>query len=560
MAEQLLARRQHLLEVQNLSVDFHTRNGNVHAVRNVSWHIDAGETLAIIGESGSGKSVSTSAIMGLIDMPPGVIKSGKIWYEGDDLLTISEARRRTVNGRKIGMVFQDTLAALNPVYTIGWQVAETFRSHGLHGVAADRKALELLERVGLRNAPQRFSDYPHQFSGGQRQRIMIAMAIALKPNLLIADEPTTALDVTVQARILALLKDLQKETGMGLLLITHDLGVVSGVADRIAVMNGGEIVETGTVQKILEAPAHPYTRKLLNAVPGRHGFAAAVMHKKDEEKLLVVRDLAKHYLAPPRLFQRGTPEVERALDGVSFELYRGETLGVVGESGSGKSTLARTLLGLETTTSGQVMFRGRYITDVPKAQFFKIRRHIQMVFQDPSASLNPRMTIEQIIAEPWSIHTDVLPRGQWRSRVGELLEQVGLKASDAARNPHQFSGGQRQRIAIARALAMKPELIICDEAVSSLDVSIQAQVIALLKQLKIDYGLSYIFIAHNLPVVGDFADRLLVMYRGKIVEQGRTRDIFTNPQHQYTKDLLASDPVLGMRQTTAEPTALALAV
>jgi peptide/nickel transport system ATP-binding protein len=555
MAERMSDNVRHLLEVQNLSVDFHTRNGTVKAVRGVSWHIDEGETLAIIGESGSGKSVSTSAIMGLIDTPPGVIRSGRILYEGKDLLTVTEAQRRAINGRKIGMVFQDTLAALNPVYTIGWQVAETFRTHGIDGAAADRKALELLERVGLRNAPQRFSDYPHQFSGGQRQRIMIAMAIALRPNLLIADEPTTALDVTVQARILELLKDLQKETGMGLLLITHDLGVVSGVADRIAVMNGGEIVETGTVQKIFLSPVHPYTRKLLDAVPGRQGFPAPAVHKKDEEKLLVVRDLAKHYVAPARLFQRGQGELERALDGVSFDLYRGETLGVVGESGSGKSTLARTLLGLETTTSGQVMFRGRYITNMPKAQFFKIRRHIQMVFQDPSASLNPRMTIEQIISEPWAIHADVLPRNRWRARVGELLEKVGLKADDARRNPHQFSGGQRQRIAIARALAMEPEIIVCDEAVSSLDVSIQAQVIALLKQLKADYGLSYIFIAHNLPVVGDFADRLLVMYRGKIVEQGVTRDIFSNPQHEYTKSLLASDPVLNIEMPAAMPLA-----
>lgn len=536
----------HLLEVQNLSVDFRTRYGTVNAVRGVSWHIDQGETLAIIGESGSGKSVSTCAIMGLIDTPPGVIRSGKILYEGDDLLAITERKRRTINGRKIGMVFQDTLAALNPVYPIGWQVAETFRSHGVKAAEADKKALEVLERVGLRNAPQRFSYYPHQFSGGQRQRIMIAMAIAMRPNLLIADEPTTALDVTVQARILALLKDLQKETGMGLLLITHDLGVVSGMADRIAVMNGGQIVETGSVSQIFDAPSHPYTRKLLGAVPGRLGVASSAAASEEGKQLLVVRDLAKHYAPPARMFQRDPGPVERALDGVSFELYRGETLGIVGESGSGKSTLARTLLGLETTTSGRVFYRGQDITNMPKPELFKIRRHIQMVFQDPSASLNPRMTIEQIISEPWAIHSDVLARNQWRSRVGELLEQVGLKASDADRNPHQFSGGQRQRIAIARALALKPEIIICDEAVSSLDVSIQAQVIALLKQLKADYGLSYLFIAHNLPVVGDFADRVLVMYRGQIVEQGRTADLFTNPQHQYTKDLLASDPVLNI--------------
>jgi peptide/nickel transport system ATP-binding protein len=541
----------HLLEVQNLSVDFQTHCGTVNAVRRVSWHIDAGETLAIIGESGSGKSVSTSAIMGLIDTPPGVIRSGKILYEGDDLLAISEEKRRMINGCKIGMVFQDTLAALNPVYPIGWQVAETFRSHGFDRTEANKRGLELLERVGLRNAAERFPDYPHQFSGGQRQRIMIAMAIALRPNLLIADEPTTALDVTVQARILELLKDLQKETGMGLLLITHDLAVVSGVADRIAVMSDGQIVETGTVEQIFQAPAHPYTRKLLSSVPGRLGFASRDASTNDDNKLLVVRDLAKHYAAPVRLFQRGPAPVERALAGVSFELNRGETLGIVGESGSGKSTLARTLLGLETTTSGSVHFRGQNVTNMSKAEFFKLRRRIQMVFQDPSASLNPRMTIEQIICEPWAIHSDVLPRNRWRSRVGELLEQVGLKASDADRNPHQFSGGQRQRIAIARALALQPEIIICDEAVSSLDVSIQAQVIALLKRLKVEYGLSYLFIAHNLPVVGDFADRLLVMYRGEIVEQGRTADVFTNPQHQYTKQLLASDPILNVNVPAA---------
>ncbi|MDB5761021.1 MAG: transporter ATP-binding protein [Herminiimonas sp.] len=546
---------QHLLEVQNLSVDFHTRYGTVSAVRGVSWHIDQGETLAIIGESGSGKSVSTSAIMGLIDTPPGVIRSGRIMYEGEDLLAISEEKRRKINGCKIGMVFQDTLAALNPVYSIGWQVAETFRSHGVEGGEADKKALELLERVGLRNAASRFADYPHQFSGGQRQRIMIAMAIALRPNLLIADEPTTALDVTVQARILKLLKELQKETGMGLLLITHDLGVVAGVADRIAVMNGGQIVESGTVRQILQAPTHAYTRKLLGAVPGRLGFSSCGADRSEEDKLLVVRDLAKHYAAPTRLFRRNSNAVERALDGVSFELKRGETLGIVGESGSGKSTLARTLLGLETTTAGDVHFRGRNITSMSRSEFFNIRRHIQMVFQDPSASLNPRMTIEEIICEPWAIHPDVLPRKKWRSRAGELLEQVGLKATDANRNPHQFSGGQRQRIAIARALALQPEIIICDEAVSSLDVSIQAQVIALLKKLKADYGLSYLFIAHNLPVVRDFADRLLVMYRGKIVEQGTTEEVFTNPRHQYTKDLLASDPILNINVPVEAPLA-----
>ncbi len=536
-----------LLQVQNLSIDFHTRNGTVNAVRNVDWHIEQGETLAIIGESGSGKSVSTSAIMGLIDVPPGVIRSGNIWYEGDDLLKISEEKRRSINGYKIGMVFQDTLAALNPVYPIGWQVAETFRAHGVDSAVANNKAHELLERVGLDNVAQRYSAYPHQFSGGQRQRIMIAMAIALKPNLLIADEPTTALDVTVQARILALLKELQAETGMGLLLITHDLGVVSGVADRIVVMNSGQNVETGTVEQILQAPSHPYTKKLLNSIPGRRGLNTVGKMTNEKEVVLEVRELKKHYISPPKLFKRRNDSIERALDGVSFELRQGETLGIVGESGSGKSTLARTLLGLESTTSGSVHFCGENITTMGRSEFQRVRRHIQMVFQDPSSSLNPRMSVEQIICEPWAIHPDVMPSRQWPSRVGELLEQVGLEASDAKRSPHQFSGGQRQRIAIARALALKPKIIICDEAVSSLDVSIQAQVIALLKKLKADYGLSYLFIAHNLSVVGDFADRVMVMYKGIIVEQGETSEVFGNPKNQYTKDLLAAEPIINLK-------------
>jgi peptide/nickel transport system ATP-binding protein len=540
-----------LLQVQNLSIDFHTRNGTVNAVRNVDWHIEQGETLAIIGESGSGKSVSTSAIMGLIDVPPGVIRSGNIWYEGDDLLKISEEKRRSINGYKIGMVFQDTLAALNPVYPIGWQVAETFRAHGVDSAIANKKAHELLERVGLDNVAQRYSAYPHQFSGGQRQRIMIAMAIALKPNLLIADEPTTALDVTVQARILALLKELQAENGMGLLLITHDLGVVSGVADRIVVMNSGQNVETGTVEQILQAPSHPYTKKLLNSIPGRRGLNTVGNISEGHDVILEVRELKKYYLSPTTLFKRRNDSVERALDGVSFELRQGETLGIVGESGSGKSTLARTLLGLESTTSGSVHFCGANITTMSSAEFQRVRRHIQMVFQDPSSSLNPRMSVEQIICEPWAIHPDVMPSRQWRSRVGELLEQVGLDASDAKRSPHQFSGGQRQRIAIARALALKPKIIICDEAVSSLDVSIQAQVIALLKKLKADYGLSYLFIAHNLSVVGDFADRVMVMYKGSIVEQGETAEVFGNPKNQYTRDLLAAEPIINVKNAAA---------
>ncbi|NLS07217.1 ABC transporter ATP-binding protein [Rhizobium sp. P32RR-XVIII] len=530
---------QHLVDVRNLSVEFHTQAGTVQAVRNVSWFIDRGETLAILGESGSGKSVSSSALMGLIDIPPGRISSGEVLYRGEDLLKASYERQRELNGSKIAMIFQDTLAALNPVYPIGWQVAETFRAHGIDRKQAREKALDLLERVELPNARARFNDYPHQFSGGQRQRIMIAMAIALNPDLLIADEPTTALDVSVQARILRLLKDLQRERGMGLLMITHDLGIVEGLADRVAVMNKGEIVETGPVRQVFGAPQHAYTRDLLGAIPGKQDFPMSRTTDRQNEPLIAVNELSKGYPSSSR-----NPLV-LALDKVSFTLARGETLGVVGESGSGKSTLARTLLGLEKSSNGTASYKGSDMLNPTPAERSVLQRQIQMIFQDPTASLNPRMTVAEIICEPLAIHRDVLPKKDWKARVGELLEQVGLSPDHAARYPHQFSGGQRQRIAIARSLALRPDIIICDEAVSSLDVSVQAQVIALLKSLKDDYGLSYIFIAHDLPVVRSFADRVLVMRKGQIVEQGKTEDLFSNPQHPYTRELLQSDPVLG---------------
>jgi peptide/nickel transport system ATP-binding protein len=536
--------KHHLVEVRNLSVDFHTRHGIVHAVRNVNWHIERGETLAILGESGSGKSVSASAIMGLIDTPPGHIASGQVLYNGEDLLMASAERRRGINGRNIAMVFQDTLAALNPVYPIGWQVAETFRAHGVVDADGKRKAIGLLERVGLPEAARRFSDFPHQFSGGQRQRIMIAMAIAMQPDLLIADEPTSALDVTVQSRILKLLKELQKETGMGLLLITHDLSIVGDMADRIAVMNNGQIVETGSVQQVFHQPQHAYTRQLLNALPGRAGYSRPEPQAEGALPLLEVRGLSKQYDAPNSLFRRAAKPLAPALTDASFYLKRGETLGIVGESGSGKSTLARTLLGLETPTAGTVHYRGKDMLGLAGREFAKSRRGMQVVFQDPAASLNPRMTVEEIISEPWAIHPDVLARDEWSKQVKVLLAQVGLDSGHAIRYPHQFSGGQRQRIAIARALALRPEIIICDEAVSALDVSVQAQVIALLKRLKTEYGLSYIFIAHDLPVVRDFADRLLVMSKGVIVEQGLTKDLFENPSHPYTKELLGAYPVI----------------
>jgi peptide/nickel transport system ATP-binding protein len=515
----------HLLEVRDLSVRFHTARGPVQAVDGVSWHLDRGETLAILGESGSGKSVSSSAIMNLIDCPPGEITSGEIWFDGQNLLRLDDEARRTLNGKRIAMIFQDPLSHLNPVYTVGWQIAETVTAHGRPAEEAWHRARELVARVGIPDPEAALRKYPHQFSGGQRQRLMIAMALALKPDVLIADEPTTALDVTVQAEVLTLLEELQEETGMGLVLITHDLGVVAEVADRVVVMERGRIVETGTPQAIYHDPQHPYTRKLVAAAPGKGAMRDPLA---GEAPILSCRDLAKSY---------GGFE---ALKGVDFDLIKGETLAVVGESGSGKSTIARLILRLEEATRGQALWHGQDLLRKSPREMAAVRRQMQMVFQDPTQSLNPRMSVQQIVSEAWAIHPGVLERRLWRDRVVELLEQVGLSADHLERYPHQFSGGQRQRIAIARALALAPEMIICDEAVSALDVSIQAQVIDLLGDLRDRLGIAFIFIAHDLPLVRDFADRVLVMQAGRIVEQGPTRRIFEAPAEPYTQRLLAA--------------------
>ncbi|AKS46696.1 peptide/nickel transport system ATP-binding protein [Octadecabacter temperatus] len=514
-----------LLEVQNLSVDFHTSHGTVHAVRDVSWHLERGETLAILGESGSGKSVSASAILNLIDLPPGEITSGQILFEGRDLLTMLPEERRRLNGHRIAMIFQDPLSHLNPVYTVGFQIAETMTAHGVHKGQTREKTIELLTRVGIPEADTKVDAYPHQFSGGQRQRIMIAMALALKPDILIADEPTTALDVTVQAQILVLLKELQAETGMGLLLITHDLGVVAEIADRVVVMNAGEIVETGSASDVYHTPHHPYTKKLIAAIPGNGEMAQQLA---DAAPMLQINNLTKHYGAFV------------ALEGASLSVLPGESVAIVGESGSGKSTLAKTILRLEDATGGEALFEGRDLVTMDPKELFKLRRDIQMVFQDPTQSLNPRMSIFDIISEAFVIHPEILPKPQWKARVCELLEQVGLQADHMYRNPHQFSGGQRQRIAIARALALEPKLIVCDEAVSALDVSIQAQVLALLTGLQDQLGLSYLFIAHDLLLVRDFAHRVIVMKSGKIVEQGPVDQIFDAPREPYTRNLIAA--------------------
>jgi peptide/nickel transport system ATP-binding protein len=516
----------HLLQVRNLTVDFHAAQGTVHAVRDVSWHLDRGETLAILGESGSGKSVSASAIMNLIDCPPGEIVSGEILFNGKNLLNMTGEERRQINGKRIAMIFQDPLSHLNPVYTVGYQISEIMTAHGRPKSEARARTLELLQRVGIPEAESKIDAYPHQFSGGQRQRLMIAMALALKPDILIADEPTTALDVTVQAQILALLEELQAETGMGLLLITHDLGVVAEVADRVVVMNSGQIVETGTASQVYRSPSHPYTKKLIGAVPGAGEMAQPL--DTGIKPILEVDRLCKSYGAFV------------ALKDASLTVLPGETVAIVGESGSGKSTLAKTLLRLEEATSGEARYQGRDLVTIPPSELFKLRREIQMVFQDPTQSLNPRMSVSQIISEAFAIHPEILPKDRWSGRVQELLKQVGLDPSHTHRYPHQFSGGQRQRIAIARALALEPKLIICDEAVSALDVSIQAQVMKLLQRLQDELGLSYLFIAHDLPLVRDFAHRVVVMQGGRIVEQGPVRQIFEAPREDYTRALLAA--------------------
>ena len=476
--------------------------------------------------------------MDLLDRPPARITSGRILFHGEDRLTMPPPAIRAMNGKRISMIFQDPLAHLHPLYSIGRQIAEGIRAHEPIGRAGSwQEAVRLLERVGIPDPEHRARQYPHQFSGGQRQRVMIAMALSLKPELLIADEPTTALDVTIQAQILRLLRELAADLRMGVMLITHDLAVAAHMGDRVAVMQRGRIVETGPTRDVLTRPAHAYTRQLIDAMP-KHGTAGGP--ERRAENLLEVTALAKEYHVRTGLGRR---QVIRAVNGVSFSVHRGETLAIVGESGSGKSTMAKLLMRLEQPTSGTATYRGADIFAMEGPQLLAQRRRVQMVFQDPYSSLNPHMRIGDIIAEPWTVHADILPKAARPERVAELLRLVRLAPEDARRYPHQFSGGQRQRIAIARALACDPELIICDEAVSALDVSIQAQVIELLSELRDRLGLAYIFISHDLEVVRSFADRVLVMCDGNLIEEGDAEALFAAPTQPYTRALVAAVPV-----------------
>ncbi len=539
-----------LLSVSDLRVSFATQSGSVQAVDGVSFDLLPGEVLAIVGESGSGKSVTAQTVLGLTRSPNAKI-SGSIQLGEQELLSASERELRAVRGARIGMVFQDPMTSFNPVYTIGWQIAEAIRAHDsdTSGRDARARAVELLDSVGIPGAAQRVDDYPHQFSGGMRQRAMIAMALALDPEVLIADEPTTALDVTVQAQILTLLEQLNRERGLATILITHDLGVVAEVADRVLVMHEGVIVERGDLDQVFYSPADPYTRKLLDAVV-RLDTAPPLRARRESAALLEVDDLVKHFPVKRGLIFDHEVDRVRAVDGVSLSVRQGETLGLVGESGSGKSTLSRTILQLLAPTSGSVRFEGREIAGLSRREMRPLRRQMQMVFQDPYASLNPRKRIGQIVGGPLRLQGKA-SGAELRREVRVLLDRVGLAAEHYDRFPHEFSGGQRQRIGIARALALRPQLVIADEPVSALDVSIRAQILDLLSELQSEFGLTYIFVAHDIGVVRHVSDRIAVMYRGKIVEEGPADEVCERPKDAYTRQLLTAVPIPDPREARA---------
>ena len=526
-----------LLETDRLSLAI----GDTPILRDVSLRIDAGETLGLVGESGSGKSMTALAIMRLL--PEGARAGGAIRFGGADLLAGSEAEMCAVRGREISMIFQEPMTALNPLKTIGEQVAETVRLHRRVSRGEAREvARRTLERVGLPADRVPLDRYPHDLSGGQRQRVVIAIAIALGPKLLIADEPTTALDVTTQATILELLQRLAREEGMGMLFITHDLAVVARVADRIAVMKEGAIVEEGRTVKLFGNLRHPYSRALMAAsahTPERARRAAG----KDDADVLEVDGVVRDYRLRQRSLWR-RPGLFRAVDGVSFAIRGGENVGLVGESGCGKSTLLRAILGLEPLSEGEIRIRGKSILSARGRELRRLRRQIQVVFQDPYGSFDPRHRVERLVAEPFHLLDERLSARERRRRVETMLEQVGLAPADADRYPHEFSGGQRQRIAIARALVIEPAIIALDEAVSALDVSVRAKILDLLAELSDRLDLSYLFVSHDLSVVRAVADRVLVMKDGRIVEQGKTDEVFARPQHPYTAELIAATPTI----------------
>ncbi len=564
-----------VVQVDDLTVRFVTSERTVEAVRNLSFHVDRGETLAIVGESGSGKSVTSLALMRLIEHGGGRIAQGAMALrrrsgEVVDLVRASSRTMRSVRGADMAMIFQEPMTSLNPVFTAGDQIAETIRLHqGKDAAAARAEALRMLEQVRIPEARSVLERYPHQLSGGMRQRVMIAMALACKPALLIADEPTTALDVTIQAQILQLIRQLQEELHMGVVFITHDMGVVAEVADRVLVMYRGDKVEEGAAERVFAAPEHSYTRALLSAVPRLGAMTGTDLPERfpllqvsgrpdpsdvptslvnpedrppaDQSPVLSVRDLVTRFDVRGGILGRVQRRVH-AVEKVSFDLFPGETLSLVGESGCGKSTTGRSLLRLVDSQRGEILFGGRDIVRLKNSELQALRRDIQFVFQDPFASLDPRVTVGFSIMEPLLVH-GVASGRQAQARVEELLERVGLAPEMAQRYPHEFSGGQRQRICIARALALNPKVVIADESVSALDVSIQAQIVNLLIDLQSDLGVSFLFISHDMAVVERISHRVAVMYLGQIVEIGPRRAIFENPQHPYTKKLMSAVPI-----------------
>jgi len=524
-----------LVRVEDLSVDFRSSGKDTHAVRNVSFDIGKGETVALVGESGSGKTVTALSILRLLPYPAASHPSGSILFKGEDLMALPLDGLRHVRGNQISMIFQEPMTSLNPLHTIEQQIGEVLKIHrGLSDRAARERVLDLLNKVGIEDPKGRLASYPHQLSGGQRQRVMIAMALANEPDLLIADEPTTALDVTIQAQILDLLLQLKDEFHMAMLLITHDLGIVRKMADRVCVMHNGEIVERGETADIFEAPQHPYTKHLLASEP--KGSPPAVNAKAPV--ILAAKDL-RVWFPIRRGFLRSVVGHIKAVDGIDLEVKEGQTLGVVGESGSGKTTLGLALLRL-ISSEGPIVYLGNRIDDYDSKRMRPLRRDMQIVFQDPYGSLSPRLSVGQIIEEGLLIQKPDMDRAERRERVSRALKEVGLEPSFSDRYPHEFSGGQRQRIAIARALVLEPKFLILDEPTSALDVSVQAQIVDLLRDLQKRHKLAYLFISHDLKVVRALANTIIVLRHGKVVEQGAARTVFANPKTDYTKALLAA--------------------
>ena len=626
-----------LLSVQNLKTYFRTPEGLARAVDGISFDIAPNEIFALVGESGCGKSVTALSVIQLVAQPAGFIAGGAIYYNGQDITRLPEVEKRKIQGNDIAMVFQEPMTSLNPVFTIGYQISEAIRQHqDLRGTAARNAAIEMLDRVGIPEPAARYDEYPHQMSGGMKQRVMIAMALSCRPGLLIADEPTTALDVTIQAQILELIQRLQQELQMAVLLITHDLGVVGNIADRVAVMYAGKIAEIGTWEQLYKTPQHPYTVKLLESTPARdkrgtqlHTIAGRVpkatdyndgcrfaercpkvmdgcetipptlhavngsehnvachlynpeppfsavstgatklkletdtdkigdsaRHASDTHPQLQVKNLCVHYPIQKGIFKRTVGYVY-AVDDVTLDIPRGKTLALVGESGSGKTSFGKGILRLGVPVKGDLIYDGDNIATVTRQHLHPYRKQMQIIFQDPYASLNPRMTVGAIIQEGMQAHDIGESTEARQNRVAELMQRVGLSPDMVTRYPHEFSGGQRQRIGIARCLAVDPEFIVCDEATSALDVSVQAQILNLLKSLQTDFNLTYLFITHNLSVVEYFADEVAVMYLGRIVERGTTEEIFDSPKHPYTRALLSAvpkmDPQTGVEKIQLE--------